>query len=561
MEDYKPSTRDNTSFTPATRRLHLTMRTCPLLLGLLTVILAEQVRSEDLVPLGALSSQVFVPFGESVLLNCSTPFPNETSYDTRLQKSNPIRGPNWYAVEVVVDDWENSTAYCIFKDIESPTIVMAYALPSNVTVNLQTRMEEGKDYTITCMVHEVAPFEYLTINIIRGTDVINSHLFDGPHVVNKRTARHAYTFTANRSDHLMNFSCEAVLRLTPEPFTVKSPEINVQTYTLPEDPVIIVEKWIEAGTIGFVECLLDNAFPRQDINLEMFIEDTPIDATYIWSLTKGTAKRLAELNETRLGVKTISCKSRVLTLSRETAVNVTFYERPTVSFALSSDIVGLEENVTATCNITNEHPEDYGLFISVDGKEERRVQTPTLTHTFTASRRTPSLPVICTAYIIGNVTISNASIRILEVHYPPKFNESLCPSTVHLVEGETQFSCDADGNPRPTVECYANGHYINGTVPARREMSGNYTCVATNQIGNGTKSGIVHLPPYDHGWIIAIAVIVGVLIIIAIIASVLYSCWRSGRRGFYELLLPGRHHGHKNGNIPSPVPITSTTGV
>ncbi|XP_075715080.1 intercellular adhesion molecule 5-like [Rhinoderma darwinii] len=479
------------------------MRTCHSLLALFTVILAYQVQSQDLMEVKALSSHLFVPYGEDVWVNCSTTFANETVYKSRLKKNETQRGPNWLAVKVHVDDWENSTLYCILdkgnnQHILSPTIVMAYALPSNVTIDLPTKLEEETQYKISCKVYDVAPLEYLTINITRGEDVIDSKSFEGPHVANKTTASHIYYYTAGRSDNSMNFSCEAILQLGPLTKTVKSSNITVQTYSLQEKPIITVQKWIENGTSVTAKCSVANGFPPEDVDLNMLIGDTKVDVNTVQK-GGGTVEGTAQLNITyiKLGRKDLTCESHLFTLSTRNAMDVFIYELPTVSFALSRDIVDLEENVTAECNVTNNpetydpdpetsdpDAETYGLFISVDGKEEKMEQGSMITHTFTASRRTRSLDIMCTAYMIANKNISNSSTQTLEVQYPPEFSESLCPSTFVFVEGKKKiFSCDASGNPTPTVECNADGNSINGVAVRTRDMSGIYTCQAKNQKG------------------------------------------------------------------------------
>ncbi|XP_069802492.1 intercellular adhesion molecule 5-like isoform X2 [Dendropsophus ebraccatus] len=365
------------------------MKTCQILFPLFMVMLVYQVRSEDKIP----SSQVFAPFEETVWLNCSTPDPDDTHLESRLKKRNNTKGPNWSAVEVLVDDWEISTSYCMTngKEIMKHDTV-AYALPSNVSIEMEPKLEEGKEYKITCTVHKVAPLEYLTVYITRGGEVISNKSYAGPHVRDRKNVSHSYTFTASRSDNLMNFSCEAVLQLGSERRTVMSSEIPVWTYKL-----------------------------------------------------------------------------------------------PTVSLSLSRNITDLGEDVTAICDIDNKHPGAYGLSIIVDGKEEQNGTMFTLTRTLTASRRTPHLDITCTAYVIGNSSLSRSATQTLQVHYPPEFTEDLCPSTLTLVEGKTQFSCQADGNPEPTVECSNNGSYINDMVTVTKDMSGSYTCIATNQKGNATK--------------------------------------------------------------------------
>ncbi|XP_069802493.1 intercellular adhesion molecule 5-like isoform X3 [Dendropsophus ebraccatus] len=659
------------------------MKTCQILFPLFMVMLVYQVRSEDKIP----SSQVFAPFEETVWLNCSTPDPDDTHLESRLKKRNNTKGPNWSAVEVLVDDWEISTSYCMTngKEIMKHDTV-AYALPSNVSIEMEPKLEEGKEYKITCTVHKVAPLEYLTVYITRGGEVISNKSYAGPHVRDRKNVSHSYTFTASRSDNLMNFSCEAVLQLgserrtvmsseipvwtyklptvslslsrnitdldppeftedlcpstltlvegktqfscqadgNPEPtvecsnngsyindmvtvtkdmsgsytciatnqkgnatkevnvmvqsltpditidlkpqleegkeytiscsvhevvllevvsifitrggevirnnsytgphvrdrqtvrhsytfiasrsdnlknfsceavlqfgserHTVTSSEITAQTYTLPYAPVISVQEWIEIGTSFTAECLVTNGFPPRDVRLSLFIDDTPLHVIPVVTdeeTVKGTA--YGNASYPRPGLRTIRCKSELFTSSRETAVTVKIYELPTMSLALSRNIIDLGEDVTATCDIANKHPGAYGLSIIVDGQEEQNGTMFTLNHTFTASRRTPHLDITCTAYVIGNSSLSRSSTQTLQVHYLPEFTENLCPSTLVLIERKTHFSCDGDGNPEPTVECSANGSYINDMVTVTRDMSGIYKCEATNQKGQAQK--------------------------------------------------------------------------
>ncbi|XP_073510200.1 intercellular adhesion molecule 1-like [Phyllobates terribilis] len=448
------------------------------------------VRSEDSVEVKAHSSLLFVPFNESIWVNCSTSSPEHTKYESRLRKMDFQTGANWVATEVIVDDWVNSTLYCLYTvdGRASTTIVLAYALPSNVNINMETGLEEGEEYTITCTVHEVAPLEYLTINVFRGEDVIDHKSYNGPHEEGKKTEKHNYTFTASRRDNHENFTCEAVLQLGSETKRVKTPGITVQTYALPKGPVISVQKWIEKGTLTTVECQIANAFPLENVNLKMLFEDNQLNVT-IDQTSKGIKNGMAELNTTylSLGLKTIRCESNLFTLTQDSTVEVNIYEHPAFIFGLSSDIVDLHQKVTASCNITNEYPEGYVLSILVDGEEVLSVENSTVIHTFTVSRRTPSLPITCKAHITGNLNISRSDTQTLEVHYPPEFTETLCPSTLLLVEGRRTFSCRADGNPEPTVKCYSGKHNISDSGTVTRDMSGIYKCQATNTKGDKLK--------------------------------------------------------------------------
>ncbi|XP_044134724.1 intercellular adhesion molecule 5-like isoform X2 [Bufo gargarizans] len=239
------------------------------------------MRSQDTLEFGAISSEVFVPFGEAVWLNCSTHKPDQTIYESRLYKNQTKRGPNWLAVQVIVRDWENSTCVCMLNTGDgifiSHSIVMSYALPSNITIDLQTELQEGKEYTINCTVHDVAPLEYLTMNIRRGEDVIDTKSYEGPHVVNRRTVSHLHTLTACRSDNLKDFSCEAVLRLGSEVHTVKSTEITVQAYTLPSDITIDLQTELKERNEYTINCTVHEVAPLEYLTIYISREGDVID--------------------------------------------------------------------------------------------------------------------------------------------------------------------------------------------------------------------------------------------------------------------------------------------
>ncbi|KAG8574022.1 hypothetical protein GDO81_009006, partial [Engystomops pustulosus] len=394
------------------------MRTSQMLLALCTVTLLHQVRSDDPVEFKALTPEVFALLNEAVWVNCSTPDP-KTYFETRLFKKDNANGTNWVATEVVVDDWEISTMYCYLSpdqdDKKSPITVTAYALPSKVTIDIQPLLEEEKESTINCTVHDVAPQELLTINITRGGDVIDSKSYGGPHVLDKRTVSHVYTFTASRGDNDMNFSCEAILQLGREQKRTKSPEITVQTYALPK-PVLDVPKWIELNTQFNAECTVANGFPPENINIKMVVEDTPYD---VESLAKdGAIKATTQLwaNYSDPGLKSIRCEAQLFNFYNENEAEVNVYELPIINFALSSNVVDRWENVTASCYVTNGNPEAYNVTIAVYGDDEKSLEKSASTHTFTACRGTPRLPVTCTAYIIGNTDLFSEITRTLEVY-------------------------------------------------------------------------------------------------------------------------------------------------
>lgn len=76
---------------------------------------------------------------------------------------------------------------------------------------------------------------------------------------------------------------------------------------------------------------------------------------------------------------------------------------------------------------------------------------------------------------------------------PPEFSESSCPDSIVWVEGkERMFGCRSEGNPTPEEKCTLDLANLplqtTTTFSAERNMSGIYTCQASNFIGTVNKS-------------------------------------------------------------------------
>ncbi|XP_069829531.1 vascular cell adhesion protein 1-like [Dendropsophus ebraccatus] len=228
-------------------------------------VLVPAGQAEEPCELRAHNSEVFVPMGEWVLLNCTFTCPNVPHWEARLKKQNDQSGPTWTSVEVLVDDWEKSELYCSQsvddgRDRESKVVVMAYALPSNVTIDLDEQMEEGKAHSLTCTVYEVAPVENLQIQLLRADTVIHNSLFTDNRKRGKQTVSAKYDIIASRTDNLQNFSCLATL-VTTRNFTASSSHVTVTIYGQPDVPVITIspQSDIQEGDSFNITCLSDGS--------------------------------------------------------------------------------------------------------------------------------------------------------------------------------------------------------------------------------------------------------------------------------------------------------------
>ncbi|KAM4038886.1 vascular cell adhesion protein 1-like [Anomaloglossus baeobatrachus] len=227
-------------------------------------------------------SELFVPLGERVVLNCTFTCSNKPQWESRLQKRNPQWGPNWASVEVLVDDWEKSELFCFQilsdgREKKDVTVVMAYALPSNVTIDLDQEMEEGKSHSVICTVYDVAPVKILQIQLLRANTVIQSKSFKDKGQKGKQTVNVTYDITASRMDNLQNFSCQATLDVATN-ISITSSSVTVTTYGQPDVPVVTVTPGpnIQEGDSFNVTCS-SNGSPKPEYEWKV---PTGADVTY-----------------------------------------------------------------------------------------------------------------------------------------------------------------------------------------------------------------------------------------------------------------------------------------
>ncbi|PIN88463.1 hypothetical protein AB205_0147450 [Aquarana catesbeiana] len=164
-----------------------------------------------------------------------------------------------------------------------------------------------------------------------------------------------------------------------------------------------------------------------------------------------------------------------------------------VKLTVSSNVANLSDTVTADCKLIQGTSDNFDLSISVDGGEAKTEESPDLTENITITRRKPNLTVTCKIIIRDNKKELLTKEETLTVHYPPEFSESLCPDSIVWVEGnERLFGCRSEGNPTPEEKCTLDLANLplqtTTTFSAERNMSGIYTCQASNLIGTMNKS-------------------------------------------------------------------------
>ncbi|XP_063787547.1 vascular cell adhesion protein 1-like [Pseudophryne corroboree] len=237
----------------------------------------------------SLSDMVFVPFGEVALLNCSYTC-GPVTWKSRLRKINTYTGPNWLSTEVLVDDWETSEAVCIDLSnsenfTQSKVLVKAYVPPSNVTIDLNEELEEGKFHLLQCRVYDVAPVEHLLVSVVRGGKEIQRSTFKEDLRQGKHTVMVRYDVMVSRRDNLQDFYCLATLQLgTGLEQVVQSPSVTIRTYGPPSVPSITVapSSTIKSGDSFTLTCQADGS----------------PDPIYHWNVPPGAVMTYSQKNST-----------------------------------------------------------------------------------------------------------------------------------------------------------------------------------------------------------------------------------------------------------------------
>ncbi|KAE8619815.1 hypothetical protein XENTR_v10009984 [Xenopus tropicalis] len=181
--------------------------------------------------------EVYAPYGSWALLNC-THNCTKVDWETRLIQKNRTKGPGWVSVEVKVggyDIWRASDISCTVlsgrEAVDNYITVIPYEIPRLVTLDMEDMLEEGKSYNVTCTVHGVAPIQNLRVTMLRGKEEIYNKTFKDDSRVGNITEPVTYQITAERSDNMEDFSCQATLALGTAIGNVTVPSANVPVRT------------------------------------------------------------------------------------------------------------------------------------------------------------------------------------------------------------------------------------------------------------------------------------------------------------------------------------------
>uniref|UniRef100_A0A803JWV2 Ig-like domain-containing protein n=1 Tax=Xenopus tropicalis TaxID=8364 RepID=A0A803JWV2_XENTR len=350
--------------------------------------------------------EVYAPFGDWTPLNC-THNCTLAAWESRLTKRNITKGPGWVSVEVGVgvteNEWGTSNISCTVlsggEAVDNYVTVIPYKIPRLVTLDMEDMLEEGKSYIITCTVHGVAPIQNLRVTILRGKEEIYNKTFKDDSRVGNITEAVTYQITAERSDNMEDFSCQATLALGTVPGNkVRSSNIPVRTFGLPQAPYFNNTHWIKIGTKDTLSCVMPNASPPDNVTLTMLFDNTRLSVNKT-KMADGTVEGRATIPpEYLLSINTYQarCKAELLGLSSEDSVDIHIYEPANINLTLSNTEVRLGETIRASCVLTNEHPDQYSVVIGLNGEDV--CEDPKWDCNVTVKGTSPVANVTCKAF-------------------------------------------------------------------------------------------------------------------------------------------------------------------
>uniref|UniRef100_A0A8D2ZSH5 Ig-like domain-containing protein n=1 Tax=Scophthalmus maximus TaxID=52904 RepID=A0A8D2ZSH5_SCOMX len=176
---------------------------------------------------------VVVRYGDPVSVNCSTSEIQhggmgwEATQGGRSLEYN-VQHLTWTVENLT--DWPISPSCFLNMPNEQcsrkPKVVL-YTFPENISIGSSSGpdgvMREGHEYNITCLVHNVAPVQHLTVTWYKGDSPISRDTFDNGS--KKPTDQPSvYSLTPTRRDNGATFRCEAQMDLGPE-----GPRLNVSS--------------------------------------------------------------------------------------------------------------------------------------------------------------------------------------------------------------------------------------------------------------------------------------------------------------------------------------------
>ncbi|CAM5169814.1 unnamed protein product [Eretmochelys imbricata] len=447
-----------------------------------------------------------VAYGGAVWINCSTTCQDPDvrgSLETSLTKTDEKIGPGWVAFLLKnITEWA-SAPQCYFSCRGRVKVVFAnisaYRAPERVGLERLPELELGRAYNLTCRVLNVAPVRHLTVTLRQGGRTLHTETFQNRTRAGPDDVTVTKEITPRRRDHGQEVTCHTALDLTPhEPHLENSSSaVELKVYALPEEPQLQISHHIEVGDKATARCDVTKVFPAAgEARFTLSFGGQRLNFTVTTSNDTATAQ--GEVRSLSAGERQLTCTVSVGPVSRSAGQSVLVYSLPEPILEITESQTHVNSSVTVTCRSPKAHPPDVLLQL----RDAKRVLVrsapaqPLVDFPLTAGEEDNGREFTCEARLASaNQTVKRTSAR-LTVVYGPRMDDSGCPREWTWKEGTEQtFSCQAQGNPEPAVECKKDGvpFSIGVQQQVRREDAGTYHCEAFNSYGYASRDVTVHV--------------------------------------------------------------------
>ncbi|XP_069460203.1 intercellular adhesion molecule 1-like [Ambystoma mexicanum] len=435
----------------------------------------------------------YVEWNGPVSLNCtkSCNTTGKLMWETHLRKDEKEEEA-WTSMSSTMTVWETTPTCALVVQgaiYQAQTTLIAYQIPDDVTIGLLPPMKEGQSYNVTCDVRNIAPKRNLTVLIRRGNKTLHTQSYPSDSTEGLASAAVTYSVTAQREDHGAVYTCVAQLDMRPNGALFgKSHNISVRTYALSE-PKINIAGAIQQGSVVTARCDVAKAFPPEEVKIEIMFGGQPLNITRRWHHETLTAEAVFPTTEPAWDM--LECEAILYDDNQQAKEEVLIYRFTEPVIHIDAEL-SVDEDLNITCWVPETSPQEILLRVELEPnltlKQCVGDSPHSCTHFLHAQKKYNGLLITCVATLKATNKTKRVS-SVLNITYPPGFSESLCPSSQNLAVGDA-ITCEADGNPSPSVKCLNTGSMIEWQS-TRRNQPAPVLCTATNPLGNRTQEVVV----------------------------------------------------------------------
>ncbi|MEQ2177556.1 hypothetical protein GOODEAATRI_004803 [Goodea atripinnis] len=474
-------------------------------------------------------SEVYVKYGDPASINCSTASRDvvKMSWEFSVGSSSETPPTVTWTVEKLKDFTAKPFCFVTLNDDNQCTIkpdIILYKLPDSVALSAvgNGSMREGEEHQLECVIHAVTPANKLLVKWYKDNENVLSddkkNLSLSP-PGSLKTLSYFYTFTAKKSDNGSLFRCEAEFQFGPA-----GPLVPPSMASKPYTAHVHYKPTFKACNSHYTG--VENRFRLHDLSCETDGNPPP---DIKWYYNGALIDSLKLLNRNDSGIYTATVHNSMGQVKTDVSIRVEY--RPSLSCQMLYE-VKVNEAPKTLCELEGSPPPDISWL----------------------KNGTEIFPRHWKKHESGNYSLKASNKHgkaeqhfYLNILYSPEFTES--DTTVGFTaDNNVSLVCNADGNPEPEIKWthYQPADNVRETTVGRQKIititratstnAGHYICVATNKVGNVTRSVIlVKRDKIDHFFTYWWVILLLVLVIVIVILGLIYGNNRR-RQGLYTFV-------------------------